>query len=131
MGLLSWNACALDAERLGQVRARAFENELAVAVANYAARADERDACNGHSVVFDGVCYAPDGTPLDQRRALGGPGEQLVLADVDLDLLRAYRAREPWGDAHRRPEADGPLVERGADPWSRRPGAHDGRTVAA
>jgi predicted amidohydrolase len=42
------NACELEANRLGQVRARAFENMVAVAVANYAAPQG-----NGHSTVLD------------------------------------------------------------------------------
>ena len=36
------NACELEANRLGQVRARAFENMVAVAVANYAAPHGQR-----------------------------------------------------------------------------------------
>ena len=124
------NACVLDDERLGQLRARAFEDMLGVAVVNYAAPGTASEPCNGRSAAFSGVCYRPDGRPAEQRLAGAGPDEQLVLADFDLAALRAYRAREPWGDAYRRPVAYGPLLAHGADPAMLR-GAADGRRVPA
>jgi predicted amidohydrolase len=90
------NACALaeDPEigdvRLAQLRGRAFENLVAIAVANYAAPQHD-----GRSCVF-----LPDGATL----ALAGPGEEIVLADLDLDRLRAFRAREIGRSEARRPE---------------------------
>jgi predicted amidohydrolase len=105
------NSCILDAERIGQVRARAFENMTPIAVANYAAASD-RGGCNGHSVAFSGVCYDPDGRPRDSKLVEAGEHEGVYLATVDLDALRAYRAREPWGATYRRPAAYGALVER-------------------
>jgi predicted amidohydrolase len=94
--ILTPNACTLvdDAElgdvRLAQFRARAFENLVAVAMANYAAPE------------FDGnsVAYYPDGSEIVR----GGRDEELVLASIDLERVRAFRRREEGRDAARRPD---------------------------
>jgi N-carbamoylputrescine amidase len=69
--ILTPNACGLDVDRLGQFRARAYENMVGVAMANYAAPAptDDHchlcplDVCNGHSVAFSGIRFDRDGNP--------------------------------------------------------------------
>lgn len=48
------NACPMEINRLAQLRARAFENMLAIATCNYPATVPD---CNGCSSVFDGVVY--------------------------------------------------------------------------
>lgn len=48
------NACPMKINRLAQLRARAFENMLAVATCNYPAVVPD---CNGNSSIFDGVAY--------------------------------------------------------------------------
>src|SRR5437588_10568653 len=48
--ILTPNSCPLEINRLSQYRARAFENMVALAMANYAAPQD-----NGHSIAFDGM----------------------------------------------------------------------------
>jgi len=95
--LLVPNACELGPRaaeigdlRLAQFRARAFESLAAVAMANYAAPQHD-----GHSVAFH-----PDGATV----ALGGEAEAIVLADVDLDRVRAFRAAEAGRVSARRPE---------------------------
>lgn len=90
------NACPLTDDRVGQFRARAFENMAAVAMANY-------PRFGGRSCAFDGVAFAPDGGPRDHCVAEAGPGEQVVLARVDLDALRRYRRAAPFADAYRSP----------------------------
>src|SRR5437879_2343220 len=56
--ILTPNACPLEENRIGQFRARAFENLVGVAMANYAAPQE-----NGHSVAFDGMaCNSADTT---------------------------------------------------------------------
>jgi predicted amidohydrolase len=100
------NACVLDEERIGQLRARAFENAVGIAVANYPAPGP----CNGHSVAFSGVCYDPSGRPLASKLVEAGEQEGVVVATFDLDEARAYRAKEPWGARYRRPFAYGALV---------------------
>jgi len=110
------NACPLDDRaaglgdvRVAQLRGRAFENLVAVAMANYAA-----PQYDGRSVAF-----YPDGTAI----AAAGEAEEIVLAPVDLARVRAFRAAEALRDAARRPERYGPL----ADPAHPRPLAARGR----
>jgi predicted amidohydrolase len=108
--ILTPNACGLDADRLGQFRARAYENMVGVAMANYATpTTDDRgnllplDVCNGHSVAFSGIKFDREGNVLDLKLVEAGEGEELVIATFDLDALRAYRAYEVGGDAYRKP----------------------------
>ena len=108
--LLVPNACELEANRLGQVRARAFENMVAVAVANYAAPQE-----NGHSTVVDPIAFDAEGRSRDTRVFEAGEAEDVCVVRLDLDALRAWRRREVWGDQCRRPETYGALVEGGAD----------------
>jgi predicted amidohydrolase len=87
--ILTPNACGLDADRLGQFRARAYENIVGVAMANYATpdpAADlghlgPPDVCNGHSVAFSGIRFDREGNGLDHKLVEAGEGEELVLAD--------------------------------------------------
>ncbi len=94
------NACQMTEERLGQLRARAFENMTAIALANYPAPAH-----GGRSCAFDGVAVLPDGTSRDHQLLLAGAEEGIHYARLDLDLLRRYRLSEGWGDAYRKPYA--------------------------
>ena len=110
--ILTPNACPLDEDRIGQFRARAFENMVGVAMANYAAadlRSDDRDTYNGHSVAFSGICYGDNGH-LEQRLVEAGEGEGVFFATFDLDALRGYRKRQTWGDAYRKPATYKALV---------------------
>ena len=98
------NACEMEDNRTSQLRARAFENMIGIALANYAAPQQD-----GHSVAFDAVAFE-DGHSVDPTIVRAGRDEDVVLARFDLDRLRAYRATETWGDAYRRPSRYGPLV---------------------
>jgi predicted amidohydrolase len=101
------NACELEANRLGQVRTRAFENMAAVAVANYAAPQE-----NGHSTVVDPIAFDAEGRSRDTRVFEAGEAEDVCVVRLDLDALREWRRREVWGRQCRRPETYGALVER-------------------
>ncbi len=118
--ILTPNACPLTDDRIAQFRARAFENMVGVSMTNYAApeHPDPSDPgeFNGRSVAFSGICCGPDGTPLDHKLVEAGPDEAVYLATFDLDRLRAYRRREVWGDAYRKPGAYGSLVADGPAP---------------
>jgi len=110
--ILTPNACPLDEDRIGQFRARAFENMVGVALANYATPEppfDARDACNGHSAAFSGICYGEHGH-LDQKLVEAGEGEGVFLAEFDLAALRGYRKCQTWGDAYRKPGSYQALV---------------------
>ena len=103
------NACPMEINRLSQLRARAFENMLAVATCNYP---DTVPDCNGGSSVFDGVAYLPDQEGSRDMCILQADGrEGIYMAGLDLELLRSYRAEEAHGNAWRHPKKYGLLVE--------------------
>ncbi|MEN6408339.1 MAG: carbon-nitrogen hydrolase family protein [Anaerolineaceae bacterium] len=109
--ILTPNACTLEQNRLAQFRTRSFENMVGMAMANYPAPRD-----NGHSTAMDGMAYRSDETSRDICLVEAGEEEGIVLAKFDLDALRAYRARESWGDAYRKPGRYAPLVWKTAQP---------------
>lgn len=108
------NACPMEINRLSQLRARAYENMLAVATCNYP---DSVPDCNGGSSVFDGVAYLPE---LDGSRDTcimqAGGAEGIYLAELDLDRLRRYRESEVHGNAYRRPRKYGLLTRETVEP---------------
>ena len=107
--ILTPNACPMEINRLSQLRARAFENMLAVATCNYP---DSVPDCNGGSSVFDGVAYLPELAGSRDTCLLQTGGEEGVyVAGLDLDMLRAYRGREVHGNAYRRPKKYGLLTD--------------------
>ena len=100
--ILTPNACPMELNRLSQLRARAFENMLAVATCSYP---DSVPDCNGGSSVFDGVAYLPELAGSRDTCLLQTGGEEGVcVAGLDLDMLRAYRGREVHGNAYRHPK---------------------------
>ena len=104
------NACPMEINRLSQLRSRAYENMLAIATCNYPASVPD---CNGHSTCFDGVAYLPEMTGSRDTCLVEAGGEEGVyMAELDLDMLRAYRAVEVHGNAYRRPELYGELLSR-------------------
>ena len=107
--ILTPNACPMEINRLSQLRARAFENMLAVVTCNYPGTVPD---CNGGSSSFDGVAYLPD---LEGSRDTcilqAGEEEGIYIARLDLEQLRAYRACEAHGNAWRHPKKYGLLVE--------------------
>jgi N-carbamoylputrescine amidase len=117
--ILTPNACTLDAGRLGQFRARAFENMIGVAMTNYAAPQN-----NGHSVAFDAVSFPEvDGEPRDTLIVEAGEDEGVYIATFDMDAIRAYRERETWGNAYRKPRCYGKLTDPDVQPPFIRPDA--------
>ncbi len=99
------NACELEVNRLAQIRTRAFENMVAIAVANYAAP-DQ----NGHSVAYSPIAFDAQERSLDTLVVEAGEAEEIVVARFDLTALRYWRAHEVWGTKYRRPETYGPLT---------------------
>jgi N-carbamoylputrescine amidase len=99
------NACELEANRLGQFRARAYENMVGVAMANYAS-----PQANGHSVAYDPMAFDDNEKSRDTLIIEAGEDEGIYLASFDLDAIRAYRRREVWGNAFRKPIAYGKLT---------------------
>lgn len=105
------NACPMELNRLTQLRARAFENMVGIATANYAYGQPD---CNGHSSAYDGIAYG-ELRPgcVESRDTLvveAGESEGVYLACFPMDKLRDYRASETHGNSYRRPGRYGLLV---------------------
>ena len=96
------NACPMEINRLSQLRARSYENMVAIATCNYPSSVA---GCNGCSSVFDGIAYSPgEDSSRDMCILMTGEGEGIYTADINLSLLREYRASEVHGNAYRHPE---------------------------
>ncbi|HEX7999829.1 MAG TPA: carbon-nitrogen hydrolase family protein [Pyrinomonadaceae bacterium] len=110
--ILTPNACQLDDPRISQFKTRAYENMVGVAMTNYAAPQN-----NGHSVAFDGIAYPfTDGDARNTLIVEAGEREDVYLASFDMDDIRAYRERETWGNAYRRPRLYGLLTATEVEP---------------
>ena len=104
------NACPMEINRLSQLRGRAFENMMTIATCNYPAIVPD---CNGGSSVFDGVAYLPHWEGFRDMCVLqAGEEEGVFIAEIDLNLLREYRACEVHGNTYRRPQLYGALIDK-------------------
>lgn len=104
------NACEMEQLRLGQLQARAFENMLGIALANYAFPQE-----NGHSIAYDGIAYEGNSS-RDMILVQAGQVEGIYLAHFDLDALRTYRQHEIWGNTYRRPDRYTQLLDSAVQP---------------
>jgi len=94
--ILTPNACPMEENRIGQFRARAYENMLGVALTNYAVPQE-----NGHSIAFDPFVFDDNGSRNTLVVEAGG-SEGIYLATFDIDRLRDWRQREVMGNAFRK-----------------------------
>ena len=107
--ILAPNACPMEINRLSTLRARSYENMVAVATCNYP---EGQPDCNGHSTLFDGVPWLRDEPGVRDMCVLEAPGEPGVyIAELDLDQLRGHRSNDIMGDKYRRPEKYGILAD--------------------
>jgi len=74
-------------------------------MANYAAPQN-----NGHSIAFDPIAFDERGNARDTLVIEAGEEEGIYLAAFHMDQIRAYRERETWGNAFRKPRCYGPLT---------------------
>lgn len=112
--ILTPNACPMEINRLSQLRARAYENMLAIATCNYPGNVPD---CNGGSSVFDGVAYLPEADGSRDTCILqAGEEEGIYVAGLDLARLRRYRESEVHGNAYRRPEKYALLLDERVEP---------------
>lgn len=102
------NACPMEINRLSQLRSRAFENMLGIAMANYAYPQPD---CNGHSSAFDGIAYRAD-SPVSRDTLIieAGENEGIYIAAFPIDEMREYRLHEALGNAYRRPHLYSELI---------------------
>ncbi len=112
--LLVPNACPMEINRLTQLRARAFENVVGIATANYAYGQPD---CNGHSSAFDGMAYRlGESRERDTLVVEAGETEGIFPAVFPLEQMREYRRREVHGNAYRHPRKYGLLLEEQRNP---------------
>jgi predicted amidohydrolase len=107
------NACIIEEHRVAQMKTRAFENMLALAMTNYP---DTHAEGNGHSLGIVPMAFSLGG----EKNGQGRHQETLMLeadaaagiyyCDFDLDEIRAYRKRAIWGANARRPAAYADLL---------------------
>lgn len=98
------NACPMEINRLSQLRARAFENMIGIATANYAYGQPD---CNGHSSAYDGMAYGEIRPgAVESRDTLiieAGEAEGIYMAAFPMDKIRSYRKEECHGNTYRKP----------------------------
>jgi N-carbamoylputrescine amidase len=85
------NACTWDGLRSAQVRVRAFDNFVGIAMANYPAPFD-----NGHSSAYHCAAWDRAGQPRDTLIVEAGEEEGIFLATFDVDDMRSFREMERW-----------------------------------
>lgn len=114
--ILTPNACDMGDNRVYQFRARAFENMVGVALANYA-----HPQQDGHSCAFDCIAFDYNGGSRDTTIVHANQEEGIFFADFDLQDLREWRKCETWGNAYRKPscyklltsdEVDNPFIRK-------------------
>ena len=99
------NACDMNGARLNQLNARAFENMVGIAMANYPGKGW------GGSCAFSPVVFDENGNNVDNVLFQADDvSEKIYLVEFDTEEIRDYRKRETWGNAYRKPEAYTDLV---------------------
>jgi predicted amidohydrolase len=115
------NACIFDDHRVAQLKTRAFENKLVIAMTNYPATHPD---CDGRSLGISAMAFADATpsriTPTNRQAAYretvlieAGSDPGLFDFSVDLDELRHYRRNAIWGPPHRQVHAYSDLVAAG------------------
>jgi predicted amidohydrolase len=112
------NACVFDDHRLNQMKTRAFENKLALAMTNYPQTHQDG---NGRSLAISPVAWELDGdNPRSRYRETlllqTGAAPGIFYCNFDLDDIRHYRNNAIWGLTHRRPDAYTNLINPGLVP---------------
>ena len=85
------NSCTWDDLRRAQLRVRAFDNLVGIAMTNYPAPND-----NGHSSAYHCVAWNRDGITRDPLVVELGEEEAIGLATFNIDEIRAFREMERW-----------------------------------
>lgn len=91
------NACEMEDNRTSQLKSRAFENSVAIALANYSGR-----SCKGRSMIISPEAFDEKGNTLNTVILEGDNSEKIFCAEIDFDKVREYRRREVWGNSFRK-----------------------------
>jgi predicted amidohydrolase len=90
------NACTWDEIRTAGLQTRAFENLVGIAMVNYPLPKN-----NGNSQAHTCIPWRNEG-PADTQIAKAGEREEILLAEFDMEEIRAFRSAESWRLNHRR-----------------------------
>jgi predicted amidohydrolase len=90
------NSCDWDKVRSSLLEGRAFENQLAIVVANY-----PRPMTNGHSQAYTGAAWK-NGEPRPTLLVEAGESEEIVIAKIDVSAIRDFRKEESWRMKYRK-----------------------------
>jgi 5-aminopentanamidase len=107
------NACTFDDHRMTQMKTRAFEDKVALAMTNYP---DTHVDGNGRSLALTPIAWErdPGSGRMKYRETLlldtpAAPG--IYYCSFDLTAIREYRRNSIWGNTFRHPEAYAPLLD--------------------
>jgi predicted amidohydrolase len=98
------NACFIDQLRIDQLKTRAYENAVCMAMTNYG------------SLPFDGNSLAFDSTGKSLVPLVSGGNEIILMAEISLSATREHRKKTVWGNAWRRPRKYKKLISDDVDP---------------
>ncbi|MEO8211167.1 MAG: carbon-nitrogen hydrolase family protein, partial [bacterium] len=77
------NCCNMDSHRTAQLKTRAFENMIGIALANYPS-----PKCNGRSQAYSPVAYDKDENEMDNLLVIADEEEGIFIAEFDIDEIR-------------------------------------------
>lgn len=101
------NDCGSMKPRVQALSTRAYENMVAVAMAN----PNGKNA--GCSCAYSPICWNEDGICVDNTILLADDmKEGIFYADLDMDAIREYRNREMMGNTFRKVDAYGDLLDK-------------------
>ncbi|MDQ3021838.1 MAG: carbon-nitrogen hydrolase family protein [Bacteroidota bacterium] len=110
------NCCNMDSHRNAQLKTRAFENMVGIALANYPS-----PKCNGRSQAYSPVVYDKNENEIDNLLVMANDEEGIFIADFDIVEIRKYRSGEVWGNAYRKVNAYQTLLSNEVDiPFQRK-----------
>ena len=101
------NDCGSMQPRIWALSTRAYENMVAVAMAN----PDGENA--GCSCAYSPICWDRNGKCVDNTVLLADDKtEGIFYAEFDMEAIREYRSREMLGNTFRKPDAYGELLQK-------------------
>lgn len=101
------NDCGSMKPRIQALSTRAYENMVAVAMAN---PNGENAGC---SCAYSPICWDGDGWCVDNTILLADDmSEGIFYAELDMDAIREYRNREMMGNTFRKVDAYGDLLDK-------------------
>ena len=86
------NCCPMEGNRISQLKTRAFENMVGIALSNYAS-----PQANGHSIAFSPVAFNEKEESVDNLVIEAGEEEGVYLAIFDIEKLRGLQKKRSLG----------------------------------